>query len=44
VLKCDIFRYFPSMDHRILKELLERAIKCRPTLDLVSAIIDGSNA
>jgi hypothetical protein len=31
VLKCDIFRYFPSMDHRILKELLERAIKCRPT-------------
>jgi hypothetical protein len=32
------------MDHRILKELLERAIKCRPTLDLVSAIIDGSNA
>jgi hypothetical protein len=32
------------MDHAILKELLERAIKCRPTLDLVAAIIDGSNA
>jgi retron-type reverse transcriptase len=44
VLKCDIRKYFPSMDHAILKELLERAIKCRPTLDLVSAIVDGSNA
>jgi len=44
VLKCDIRKYFPSMDHSILKELLEKAIKCRPTLDLVSAIIDGSNA
>ena len=44
VLKCDVRKYFPSIDHAILKELLERAIKCRPTLDLVSAIIDGSNA
>ncbi len=43
VLKCDIRKYFPSIDHPILKELLEKAIKCRPTLDLVSAIIDGSN-
>jgi len=44
VLKCDVRKYFPSMDHAILKELLERAIKCRQTLDLLSAIIDGSNA
>jgi hypothetical protein len=44
VLKCDIRKYFPSMDHLILKGLLEKAVKCRPTLDLVSAIIDGSNA
>jgi hypothetical protein len=44
VLKCDIRKYFPSMDHPILKELLARAIKCRPTLELASAIIDGSNA
>jgi retron-type reverse transcriptase len=43
VLKCDVRKYFPSIDHPILKELLERAIKCRPTLDLVSSIIDGSN-
>ncbi len=43
VLKCDIRKYFPSLDHAILKRLLGRAIKCRPTLDLASRIIDGSN-
>ena len=43
VLKCDIRKYFPSLDHVILKELLGRAIKCRPTLDLAARIIDGSN-
>ena len=43
VLKCDIRKYFPSMDHLILKELLERTIKCRRTLDLAFTIIDGSN-
>ena len=43
VLKCDIRKYFPSVDHAILKELLERCVKCRPTLDLAERIIDGSN-
>jgi len=43
VLKCDVRKYFPSLDHLILQELPERAIKCRPTLDLVSLIIEGSN-
>jgi retron-type reverse transcriptase len=43
-LKCDIRKYFPSMDHSILKQLLDRAVKCKPTLELVRAIIDGSNA
>ncbi len=43
VLKCDIRKYFPSMDHQVLKDLLARVVKCRPTLALVSAIIDGSN-
>ena len=43
VLKCDIRKYFPSIDHAILKELLARAIKCGPTLALASQIIDGSN-
>jgi hypothetical protein len=42
-LKCDVRKYFPSIDHEILKELLARVVKCRRTLDLASAIIDGSN-
>ena len=43
VLKSDIRKYFPSVDHDILKELLARAVKCRRTLSLASVIIDGSN-
>ena len=43
VLKCDIRKYFPSMDHEILKGLLARAVKCHPTLELAARIIDGSN-
>jgi retron-type reverse transcriptase len=43
VLKCDVQKYFASIDHAILKELLARVIKCRPTLDLAARIIDGSN-
>jgi retron-type reverse transcriptase len=43
VLKCDIRKYFPSLDHIILKELLARVIKCGSTLDLAARIIDGSN-
>jgi retron-type reverse transcriptase len=43
VLKCDIRKYFPSIDHSILKELIGRAIKCRRTLDLAELIVDGSN-
>jgi retron-type reverse transcriptase len=43
VLKCDIAKYFPSIDHAILKSQLARVIKCRPTLQLASRIIDGSN-
>jgi retron-type reverse transcriptase len=43
VLKCDIRKYFPALDHEILEQLLARAIKCRPTLELASRIIAGSN-
>lgn len=43
VLKCDIRKYFASIDHEILKSLLARAVKCPPTLDLAGRIIDGSN-
>ena len=43
VLQCDIRKYFPSIDHTILKEILRRKIKCPDTLWLIDTIIDGSN-
>ena len=43
VLRCDIFRYFPAIDHDILKRDLRRRIACERTLDLADRIIDGSN-
>ena len=43
VLQCDIRKYFPSIDHKILKSQLARVIKCAGTLNLASQIIDGSN-
>lgn len=42
-LKGDIRKYFPSIDHVILKDLIRRKIKCRPTLNLIDRIIDNSN-
>ena len=43
VLKCDIKKYFPSIDHTILKSLLRKRIACSQTLWLIDTIIDGSN-
>lgn len=43
VLQCDIKKYFPSMDHEILKQLIRRKIKCQETLWLIDKIIDNSN-
>jgi len=43
VLKADIRKYFPSIDHAILKEIIRRKIKCRPTLNLIDKIVDNSN-
>jgi hypothetical protein len=43
VLKCDIRKYFASLDHEILLAQLERALKCAPTLRLARAIVAGSN-
>ena len=43
VLRCDIFRYFPAIDHAILKADLRRRIACPDTLWLLDAIVDGSN-
>lgn len=43
VLRCDIYRYFPAIDHAILKRDVRRRIACEPTLVLLDHIIDGSN-
>ncbi len=43
VLKCDVRKYFASIDHEILKGKLARTVKCAPTLALAGRIIDGSN-
>jgi retron-type reverse transcriptase len=43
VLKADIRKFFPCMDHQILKGLLARKIKDRDVLWLLARIIDGSN-
>lgn len=44
VLRCDVLRYFPAIDHAILKRDLRRRIACAPTLALLYRIIDASNA
>ena len=43
VLKCDIRKFFPSLDHAILKQALRRKIACQATLWLADLIIDNSN-
>ncbi|MBA2628132.1 MAG: RNA-directed DNA polymerase [Gemmatimonadales bacterium] len=44
VLRCDIYRYFPAIDHSILKFAFRRRIMCPRTLALLDLIVDGSNA
>ncbi|MFM7366929.1 MAG: RNA-directed DNA polymerase, partial [Sphaerospermopsis kisseleviana] len=43
VFQADIRKYFPSIDHEILKSLIRRKIKCADTLWLIDKIIDNSN-
>jgi RNA-directed DNA polymerase len=42
VLQCDIRKYFPQIDHDILKSLIRRKIKCPETLWLVDLVIDNN--
>lgn len=39
VLKCDVAKFFPSIDHRILSAMLERHIECPGARRLISQII-----
>ncbi len=43
VLRADVYRYFPAIDHAVLKRDIRRRIACPPTLALIDAIIDASN-
>jgi hypothetical protein len=43
VLKCDIKKYFPTIDHQILKSIIRQKIMDDKTLWLMDTIIDGSN-
>jgi retron-type reverse transcriptase len=43
VLKCDIRKFFPSIDHEILKQEIRWKIRCKDTLWLIDLIIDNSN-
>jgi len=42
-LRADVEKYFPSMDHAILKDKIRRKIKCWDTLWLIDRILDNSN-
>ena len=41
ILKCDISKFFASIDHERLKEKLKRRIKDKDTLEIVFKIIDS---
>ena len=41
VLKADVSKFFPSVDHEILFGLLARRIRCAPTRRLVRLILDS---
>ncbi len=43
VLKCDIRKFFPSIDHHLLKEEIQWKIACPATLNLIKLVIDNSN-
>ena len=43
VLKCDIRKYFPSIDHEILKTRFRRKIRDAQVLWLLDLIVDSSN-
>jgi RNA-directed DNA polymerase len=39
VLKCDVRKYFQSIDHAILMSLISRKIRCRQTMELIKEIL-----
>lgn len=41
VLQCDIQKFFPAIDHEILRSILAKTIACQSTLALCDKIIDS---
>lgn len=41
-LKIDIKKYYPSIDHEVLKQIVRKKIKCSGTLQLLDEIIDSA--
>lgn len=42
-LKIDVRKFYPSIDHDVLKQLIRKKIKCKDTLDLLYEIIDSAD-
>lgn len=42
-LQCDVRKFFPTIDHAVLKEQFHRVVKDRRFLDLMDVIVDSSN-
>jgi retron-type reverse transcriptase len=40
-LKCDISKFYPSVDHEILKGIIRRKVKCPDTLWLIEDIVNS---
>lgn len=40
-LKCDISKFYPSINHEILKRIIRKKIKCKRTIKLLDEIIDS---
>lgn len=43
VLQCDISKFYPSMDHDVLKSQIRRTIRDKKVLRLLDTMIDGFN-
>lgn len=41
-LKSDISKFFPSINHEVLKDIIRRTIRCKRTLHLIDEIIDSA--
>jgi len=42
-LKIDVRKYYPSIDHDILKQIVHKKIKCKRTLNILDNIIDSAD-